>query len=379
LEPIIVGLFLAGTAVQLICWLGLFGNLAARPVEPAVETLVDQSKEGVPPVSVVICARNEAKYLQAHLHRILNQTYRSFEVIVVVHKSADNSLNILSYLQRRHPHLVVVPCEDGRQGKKIPLAAGIARASHPYILVTDADCRPVGDRWIAGMMSGFDQQTDIVLGVAPYADAGRDTGWTVRMLNLFIRYEAWYTAVQYLSFALAGMPYMGVGRNMAYRKELLERRAEIKGAHLVSGDDDLFVNAVARKGRVAVRIHPDTFMYSDAKRRVSAYIRQKSRHYSTGKYYKFSHRFFLGALTMSHLLHYLLGGSLLTSEISIMFAVWGYAVRISVVMIIGTSLMHKLRHRRMWYWIPLLDLFLVPYYFLFAPATLMNNDTQRWN
>ncbi len=370
---------MGSTAVQLIGWVFLFGRLAVHPVDQAEEASIRAASEEAPPVSVIVCARNAATQLQANLHRILNQTYRSFEVIVVVHKSIDNSLNILSYLQRIHPNLVVLTCEDSRPGKKIPLALGISRARHPYLLVTDADCMPASDRWIAGMMSGFDERTDLVLGVAPYSAVGRRAGFGGRILNLFIRYEAWYTAIQYLSFALVGMPYMGVGRNMAYRKELVGESGKVKGGHLVSGDDDLFVNAVARKGRVAIRISPDTFMYSEAKVRLRDYVRQKRRHYSTGKYYKFSHKLFLGVFTMSHLLHYLMGGSLLISKISIMFAVWGYAVRIGVVMIIGTSLMHKLRHRRLRFLLPLLDLFLVPYYLVFAAATLMNNDTQRWN
>ncbi len=82
---------------------------------------------------------------------------------------------------------------------------------------------------------------------------------------------------------------------------------------------------------------------------------------------------------MSHLLHYLLGGVLLTLKISIIFALLGYAVRMGVVMIISSVILNKFQHRSLRLWIPVLDAVLVIFYLVFAPATLMNNDTQRWN
>jgi poly-beta-1,6-N-acetyl-D-glucosamine synthase len=384
-EQIVLWTFVAATAVQIFFWLFFFGRLAiykeketgkndpgSSPLTSHSSSLTSHSSP-LPSVSVIICARNEEANLRNHLYRILNQTYRSYEVLVVNHKSSDNSLHVLSSLQRKFKHLRIVNCDDEKAGKKVALAKGIEQAKNQVLLMTDADCVPASNDWIRGMVSGMEENTQIVLGVAPFFEAPGP-------LNKFVRFEACYTAMQYLSFTLAGLPYMGVGRNLAYRRELFERSGGFRQhEHLASGDDDLFVNEVAKKGHVGIRLNPATFMYSPPKLSLRDYFQQKTRHFSTGKYYKLRDKIFLSSLTMSHLLHYLLGGVLLTLKISIIFALLGYAVRMGVVMIISSVILNKFQHRSLRLWIPVLDAVLVIFYLVFAPATLMNNDTQRWN
>lgn len=398
LETIILYGFVAATAVQLYFWLFVFGKLARHPVEEIpdhgsivpneiISTETGQNEfttakdcplptDKLPPpsVSLIICARNEAENLEKHLDRFLNQTYRSLEILLVLHKSSDNSLNVLSSLQRKFNHLRIIICDDERVGKKFALAKGIEQAKHQVLLLTDADCVPASLDWVQGMVAGMDENTHIVLGVAPYDEAPGP-------LNKFVRYEACYTAMQYLSLALAGHPYMGVGRNLAYRRELYEHVGGFRShEHLASGDDDLFVNAAARRGKVGIRLNPRTFVYSKPKMTWRAYYRQKTRHFTTGSEYKFKDKIILILLTMSHLLHYFLGGLLLIFKISIIFALLGYAVRMGVVLAIGSMILDKLQHRSLRLWLPALDSLLILYYLVFAPSVLMNNDdTQRWN
>lgn len=381
LETIILYGFLAATAVQLYFWIFYFGRLALHPVEdvPPADCHPEGSGQDLPPdelpnVSIIVCARNEAKNLRAHFDRSVNQTYRSLEIVLVLHNSSDDSLNVLSSLRQRFRHLRIVVCDDERVGKKFALAKGIEQAKHQVLLLTDADCVPASQDWVRGMVAGMDESTHIVLGVAPYDEAPGP-------LNKWVRFEACYTAMQYLSFALAGHPYMGVGRNLAYRKELYERSGGFHShEHLASGDDDLFVNAVARRGKVGIRLNPRTFVFSKPKNTWREYYRQKTRHFSTGSEYKFKDKFILSSLTMSHLLHYFLGGLLLIFKISIMFALLGYAVRMGVVLAIGSVILGKLQCRSLRIWLPILDSLLILYYLVFAPSVLMNNDdTQRWN
>ncbi len=373
-EHTLLWVFAGATAVQLFYWAYFFSRLAFHKTEKISPCATEEGSESnCPPVSVIICARNEAANLRRTLNRILNQTYRSYEVLVVDHKSCDKTLDVLSSLQREFKHLRVVKCDDERTGKKFALAIGIEQAKNQVLLLTDADCVPASPDWIRGMVSGMDENTQIVLGVAPYDGAPGP-------LNKFVRFEACYTAMQYLSFALAGFPYMGVGRNLAYKRELFERSGGFrKHGHLASGDDDLFINEVAVGGQVGIRLNPETFVYSPPKVTLYDYFRQKTRHFSTGKLYKFKHKFLLSLLTMSHLLHYLTGGALLILKISIMFALLGYAVRMGVVMAVGSAVLAKLQHRSLRLWLPALDAVLVIFYLVFAPAVLMNKDTQRWN
>ena len=386
-ESILLYTFLAATAVQLFFWLYFFARLVfyknssqaihleQNPTFPVRDSQEDLNPiaDDLPPVSIVICAHNEAQNLGAHLDRILNQNYRSFEVLVVSHNSYDESLNILSSLSHRFKHLRVVKCDDPRPGKKYALAKGIREAKNQVLLLTDADCVPESNDWLRKMVADVGGETEIVLGFAPYTEAPG-------FLNKFIRYEAVYTAMQYLSFALAGIPYMGVGRNMAYKKRLfLQAKGFKKHEHLASGDDDLFVNEVARRHNIAVQLDPATFVYSKPKPTWKAYHRQKTRHFSTGKHYKLLHRILLFTLAMSHYLHYVLGGVLFIYKFSIIFALLGYTVRMSVVMALSSVILKRLRHQNLWPWVPALDAFLVLYYVLFTPAILMNSNTQRWN
>jgi cellulose synthase/poly-beta-1,6-N-acetylglucosamine synthase-like glycosyltransferase len=369
--------FFSATTVQLFFWLYFFARLVFYKTtnNPEVNPGLAQSRSeaGTPPVSVIICARNEAENLRNHLDRILNQTYRSFEVLIVNHKSSDKTLEVLSSLQHKFKHLRIVNFEDERTGKKFPLAKGIEQARYEILLMTDADCVPTTDYWIQGMVAGMNENTQVVLGVAPYDEAPGP-------LNKFIRYEACYTAMQYIAFALAGFPYMGVGRNLAYRRELFDRSGGFRRhEHLASGDDDLFINEVAHKGNVGIQLHPDTFVYSKPKANWREYYRQKTRHFTTGKHYKLKDKILLFSLTMSHLLHYVLLIALVILKISTIFALLGYAVRMGVVMAVSAVILTKLQHRSLRLWVPALDAALVIFYFVFSPSVLMNKDTQRWN
>src|SRR5688572_33381892 len=129
------------------------------------------------------------------------------------------------------------------------------------------------------MQDAYTNGVEVVLGYGAYY---KRPG----MLNKLIRFETFHSALQYFSLALAGLPYMGVGRNLSYKKELFLRNKGFSSInHVLSGDDDLFINQVATKHNVNVVLDQEAFTLSEPKRRFKDWIRQKNRHYSTGKYY----------------------------------------------------------------------------------------------
>jgi len=196
------------------------------------------------PVSVIICAQNEAENLKNNLPAILEQNYENFQVIVVNDCSTDNSQDILSEMMTRYPNLYVTRIDKDEKfshGKKLALTVGIKAAKNEWLLFTDADCKPADKNWIASMASNFTEKTDIVLG---YGGSIKSKG----LLNRLIRFDNLFIALQYFTFARAGIPYMGVGRNLAYRKSLFfKARGFASHHHIISGDDDLFVNQNASK------------------------------------------------------------------------------------------------------------------------------------
>jgi len=203
-------------------------------------------------------------------------------------------------------------------GKKYPLSIGIREAKHEVLLLTDADCVPASEHWVEKMQDGYDGNIEIVLGYGAYH---KKSG----LLNKLIRFETFHTALQYLSYALAGTPYMGVGRNLSYKKSLFFKSKGFSSInHIPSGDDDLFINKTATKDNTAVVIDPDAITRSIPKTTWSAWMRQKSRHYTTAKYYKPKHKFLLGLYFATQFMFYpLLAASIIFYDWRFALAVFG--------------------------------------------------------
>lgn len=363
---LLAGFFLA-TLTQLFFWLFFFARLIRyRP--PARKEGEEQ-----PPVSVIICARNEAENLKRNLPLFLNQTYRSFEVIVVNDNSTDDTGRVLLEFQSKNTILrIVTLTRKTPPGKKAALSRGIDAARFDLVLLSDADCRPASEYWIRDMQAALENGKEIALGYSPYE---KRKG----LLNLFIRFEAFYTAIQYLSFAMAGLPYMGVGRNLIYRKSLYRRVGGfLRHAHMASGDDDLFVSEAASRTNTNVALRPTAWVYSRPKSSWKGYYSQKKRHLTTGIRYRPVHQMLLGALALSHAAHYALGAGLLVYPVWLPVIITLYLVRIGVVSTCCVLISAKWNDPALGKWAPLLDVIFVGYYFLLAPVLLIGKRNQ-WN
>lgn len=238
----------------------------------------------LPPLSIVICARNEEWNLKNNLPLILDQNYPEFEVIVVDDNSSDETFFICKDFQQRYSNLEIVKLSENVnffRGKKFPLSIGIRSAKHKHLILTDADCYPQSLVWLQHMASCFTETKKVVLGYGKYE---KKAGF----LNKLIRFETLYTALNYFSFALAHVPYMGVGRNLAYHKNLFDTNKGFSRHYTIpSGDDDLFVNEVANKNNTCISVHPDSFTVSSPHTTWRSWWKQKRRHLSTSKKYKF--------------------------------------------------------------------------------------------
>lgn len=264
--------------------------------------------ENLPPVSVVICARNEAKNLQQYLKIVLIQQYPQFEVVVVNDQSTDNTVDVLVEYYRRNKNLKLVNIAPGEQkefaGKKQALLKGIETATYDTIVVTDADCRPATTHWLAKMVGSYMKETKFVLGYSPFE---RTSG----LLNKVIRYEGFMTALLSFGFAEAGLPYMGVGRNLSYKKSVLDGfQGFKKNPALLTGDDDLLVNEKAQRGNTEVCLDKDAFIYTQPANDLSSWLAQKKRHLRSGIKYRLHHSFLLFLFSVSLFTMYILAVAL---------------------------------------------------------------------
>ncbi len=254
------------------------------------------------PVSVIIAAHNEAENLSRFLPSVLEQDYPVFEVIVVDDRSSDETETVLAIFKQKYPHLRTSFIKDTgklKRGKKLALTLGIKAAQYDYLLLTDADCKPASNQWIKSMSSDF-SKADVVLGYGPYFT---QKGW----LNKWIRYETSSIALQYMGYAKASVPYMGIGRNLAYKKQLFtEHKGFMTHAHLPSGDDDLFINEISSKANITYNVSPDSFVYSIPQSNWKNWKRQKQRHLSSFSRYRKKHLILLSLETYSRIGFYLL-------------------------------------------------------------------------
>jgi poly-beta-1,6-N-acetyl-D-glucosamine synthase len=369
LNNIIIYVFISSLLTQMIYWLWVFGRVAFYK-EKKLKPQTPNPKSAPPSVSVIICARNEAENLQNNLPSILNQTYPRFEVIIVNDASDDDTPSVLESFSEKYPYLRIITLTEKKlKGKKGALAEGIKAAQYDWVLLTDADCYPLSTEWIAAMMT-VTEDKEMGLGFSPYEKCDG-------FLNVFIRYEAVFTAVQYMGFALVGEPYMGVGRNLIYRKSLFQRVGGFDShAHIASGDDDLFVNQVVTKNNFKIFLDPKTFTYSKPKTQWNDYITQKRRHYTTAFHYKWKHKILLGGISVSHFFYSVTALLALILKISTIFVLVCIVVRIVVVWFLYGKILRKLRHTDLFWWIPLLDAVYVLFYVLFAPALFIR--TQKW-
>lgn len=372
LPALLLFIFVTATLINLFFWIRWFSKLAFYPQK----SLQDPGPKTGDLVSIVICARNEAENLEKNLPRFLNQTYRSLEIVLVDDQSSDRSLEVMQIFQKTCSTFRIIIIRNSNKnyaGKKEALAKGISAANGKIVLLTDADCTPANEEWVSQMVKLLNGEVKIVLGYSPYS---KEKGF----LNKFIRFETVYTAIQYLSFAMVGFPYMGVGRNLMYRKKLFDKTGGFD-SHLkiASGDDDLFINAVADYNNTAVALSPKSFVYSEPSKNWEKYYTQKARHHTTGSYYKWPDKIRLGLLSGSHLMHYMGGIVLLYINSSTIFVFLLFVLRISVVWYLYRGILNRLEDNSLLKWVPLLDACLVPYFMIFTPSLLIKRKTKKWN
>ncbi len=286
--------FAFSAAIQLFYYL-YFYLAVYRYKQPAVKSFKH-------PVSVIICARNEEENLRNFLPAVLEQDYADFEVIVVNDCSDDSSYDVLGGYLKMYPNLKVSNVNKDPKfthNKKFAQFIGIKAAKNEILLFTDADCQPESDKWLERMTSHFDDNTTFVLGYGGYLN---EKGF----LNKYIRYDTMTIGIQYLGMAIRGFPYMGVGRNLAYRRSAFFEKGGF-GSHsnIVSGDDDLFVNANASGSNTCVEFSTGTFTRSVPNYRLKEWIMQKKRHLTTAPYYKLRDKLLLITEPLTRVLFYI--------------------------------------------------------------------------
>jgi len=362
---IVLWVFAAGLVLFLFYYLFFFSRLLwYKPGTVAVQP---------DPVSVIIASRNDAEMLRLHLPIIMKQKDIEFEVIVVDDCSVDDTVDVLREYEAKYPNFrrsKLVENGEFEGGKKYAVTIGIKAAKYPKLVFIDADCYPVSDQWLRKMAEGL-MYKKIILGYGPYK---REKG----LLNKFIRFDTYKIAIQYLTYALAGFPYMGIGRNLAYQSFLyFGAKGFTSHLNVVSGDDDLFVNEVATSKNTGIEIEPETHVYSISKDTYSKWEYQKRRHLTTAPKYKIGHKILLVLFPLSQYILNISFVILLCLNYAFPVVIGLYAFKIFIQGIIQFFGMKRLNVLDLFLWSFVLELGLMFFYPWVTILNIVNEDQRR--
>lgn len=326
------------------------------------------------PVSVIICAKNEEENLRNFLPFILHQNYPNFEVVVINDCSEDGTETVLaeleqSYKKLRHSNIEFNP--NFRHGKKLAISIGIKSANYEHLVFTDADCHPVSDLWLQSLMNSYNENSEMVLGYGKYESKKG-------LLNKFIRLDTFFIGLQYLGMAMLKKPYMGVGRNLSYKKNLFfEGKGFSSHYHILSGDDDLFVNEHSNKKNTSVCFDKNSFTCSLAPKSFKEWIAQKKRHFSTSRFYKFSDKFLLTLEPFGRLLFYVALIILLFTPLYII-GLYVYLFRLIVQGVVVKLGMNKLNENGFLLLLPFFDIFFPIFQLFLLRGSRKNAKLKIW-
>ncbi|WP_225035004.1 glycosyltransferase [Winogradskyella sp. SM1960] len=341
--------FIAVVSIQITYYLSFLFSFSIKRAETRLKKHI--------PISIIICAKNESENLKKNIPSILSQAYSNFEIVLVNDSSYDDTLETMKSFDAENTNIKLVDVKSNEAfwgNKKYALTLGIKASKHDFLVFTDADCSPNSDQWLAQISSHFSNENSIVLGYGAYSKK------KFSILNKLIRFETVMTALQYFSYTKMGIPYMGVGRNMAYRKELFFNNNGFNNhMSIKSGDDDLFINEVANASNTSICFTNDSFTISEPKTSFKAWILQKRRHISTAKFYKLKHQYLLGLFYITNLLFWILGSSLLIIGFSWPWIVALISLRFIIQWLCFGFTAKKFKESDLILFMPILELFLI--------------------
>lgn len=341
--------FIGVIAVQLFYYILVFGKFSFGKPQKSTPKRI--------PISVIVCAKNEEENVKKFIPLLAAQDYPDYEIILIDDASSDATLDIFEEFEKQYSNVRLVKVENNEAfwgNKKFALTLGIKAAKNEYLLFTDADCYPASNEWIKEMSSQFTMSKTIVLGYGAYEKIAKS------FLNKIIRFESMLTAVQYFSWAKMKHPYMGVGRNLAYKKEeFFNVNGFIDHMKIRSGDDDLFINQASNRKNTTISFTPEGFTFSEPKKTFKEWFDQKRRHVSTATFYKSFDRMQLAVFFLTQFLFILMAVILLAFQ---------YNWMIIVPMVVGRYIFtwvslgyaaNKLREKDVMYWYPIIEIVLI--------------------
>jgi len=361
----LVGIFIISLLVQLIYFWVVFGKLAFYKKK--------QTLKAQPPVTVVITAHNQYNDLRQNLPYLLEQDYPEFEIMVVNDNSDDGSGELLTDLSRQYSNLSIVELKQSLNwfsGRKFPLSLGIKSARYDLLILTDTICRPVSKRWIKEIVAIHTPETDIALGYSTFD--------TKSKINLWFRFSAFYDGLFYLSMALAGKPFKGIGKNLSYTKQLFYNHKGFSSHYKINlGDDEIFINQTANKRNTNIQISQHSKVAVVKSMSFSNWVKSERTRIFIRRFFKTGSRFLISLYHSTAFLFFATFASLLLLKFNWMMVLPLFGLRLISQYIIFGLAAKKLTEKGLLLFSPLLEVFLVFFDFLIWFAMIFSRK-KKW-
>lgn len=206
-----------------------------------------------PAIAILICARNEERNIRNCLNSVLFQNYRGpIQVWVANDRSSDGTDAILHEFQEKYSdsfhYINITDVPPQFSPKKHAISKLVEKVNAEYLLFTDADCI-VPSTWASTMMSSFKDGIEFVSGYSYFPASGKHFGLLNGIQSLdFLSHRT----IDCAGIGL-GIPITSCGQNLAYKKSTFIELEGFSGvAHVISGDDDLFMHKLAAKRKKAI-------------------------------------------------------------------------------------------------------------------------------
>ena len=324
------------------------------------------------PISVIVYARNHAAYLENNIPEWLSQEDAAFELVLVNDCSWDDTEDLLRSLAVTYPQvkIVNVPIDDRfRRTKKYALTLGIKAAQYEQILFIEADYLPRSKKWIAHMQANFTENTELVLGYAPFP-AG------ATFSTLLSRFDHFMTALYSLSFAIKGRAFSGYGQNISFTKTtFFAGKGYASHMHLTYGETDFFINQHATPKNTRVEINPASHVFTDKKQSYAQFVKDKFTRMDTQKLFTLGNRLRLHVGVYTAVLFYLISIGLLILGFSWPVVLGIYLFRLFLQYAVYFKIAKRLKHPNIQWAMPILEpIYLLQSMALRAVYLIKNNS-----
>ncbi len=261
----------------------MFARAGARMSQ---QPLPETPDEALPPVTVIVYAKNVETHIRPYLQTLLSQDYPEYEVIVVNDASIDNTAEVVDTMMQEEPRLrySFVPSSSRNVSRrKVALTIGAKGARYPVLLVTNAHSEIPSAQGLRRMTAPFaSQDCELSLGASVYpCDRDRGAG------KWFRRFDSLLRLAQWMGSAMGGNPYRGDAYALAFRRDsFFERQGFASTNRFVAGEDDIFVNAIADSSNTTPVFHPEALLarHIATEEYPRLWMREKERYTFTQRY-----------------------------------------------------------------------------------------------